>query len=63
MLSDAELKRYSRQIPLFGEEGQERLKRAHVILAAPGPSALPWPITWLLQALAGFALSTATGWT
>ncbi|MBP8624075.1 MAG: HesA/MoeB/ThiF family protein [Methanothrix sp.] len=36
MLSDAELKRYSRQIPLFGEVGQERLKRTHVILAGAG---------------------------
>jgi molybdopterin/thiamine biosynthesis adenylyltransferase len=36
MLSDAEKKRYSRQIRLFGEDGQERLKRTSVFIAGAG---------------------------
>ena len=36
MLSDAEKKRYSRQIRLFGEEGQEKLKRTSVFIAGAG---------------------------
>ena len=36
MLSDAEKERYSRQILLFGEDGQERLKRTRVFLAGAG---------------------------
>lgn len=36
MLSDAEKKRYSRQIRLFGEVGQEKLKRTSVFIAGAG---------------------------
>ena len=36
MLSDAERTRYSRQILLFGEEGQKRLKKTVVFLAGAG---------------------------
>ena len=36
MLSDAEKKRYSRQIRLFGEDGQEKLKRTSVFIAGAG---------------------------
>jgi len=35
-LSDAEKERYSRQIRLFSEEGQERLKRMRVFIAGAG---------------------------
>jgi len=35
-MKDAELKRYSRQIMLFGEEGQERLKNTRVLIAGAG---------------------------
>ena len=36
MLSDAEKKRYSRQILFFGEDGQEKLKRTCVFIAGAG---------------------------
>ena len=36
MLSDAERERYSRQIRLFAEEGQERLKKKRVFIAGAG---------------------------
>jgi molybdopterin/thiamine biosynthesis adenylyltransferase len=36
MLSDAEKRRYTRQILLFGEDGQERLKRTRVFIAGAG---------------------------
>ena len=36
MLTDAEKTRYSRQIRLFGEEGQEKLKRTSVFIAGAG---------------------------
>ena len=36
MLNDAEKKRYSRQIRLFGEDGQEKLKRTSVFIAGAG---------------------------
>ena len=36
MLSDLELKRYSRQIRLFGAAGQEKLKRTSVFIAGAG---------------------------
>ncbi|MBN1236571.1 MAG: HesA/MoeB/ThiF family protein [Methanotrichaceae archaeon] len=36
MLSDSEKKRYSRQIRLFGEDGQEKLKRTRVFIAGAG---------------------------
>ncbi len=36
MLSDAERERYSRQIRLFAEEGQEKLKKKRVFIAGAG---------------------------
>ncbi len=35
-MSDVEIKRYSRQIRLFGEAGQEKLKRTRVFIAGAG---------------------------
>jgi adenylyltransferase/sulfurtransferase len=51
MLSDAEKKRYSRQIRLFGEEGQERLKRTCVFIAGAGGLG---SVISLYMAAAGF---------
>ncbi|MEI7856764.1 MAG: HesA/MoeB/ThiF family protein [Methanomicrobiales archaeon] len=36
MFSERELDRYKRQVMLFGEEGQERLKKAHIFVAGAG---------------------------
>ena len=36
MLSERERERYKRQIMLFGDEGQERLKKAHIFIAGAG---------------------------
>jgi molybdopterin-synthase adenylyltransferase len=41
MLSKRELERYKRQILLFGEEGQERLKNAHIFIAGAGGLGSP----------------------
>ena len=41
MLSARELDRYKRQILLFGEEGQERLKSAHIFIAGAGGLGSP----------------------
>ncbi|HON82156.1 MAG TPA: HesA/MoeB/ThiF family protein [Methanoregulaceae archaeon] len=41
MLNEKEAKRYSRQIASIGEEGQERLKSAHVVLAGAGGLGCP----------------------
>ncbi len=41
MLSKDELERYSRQIMLFGEDGQERLKGASVFIAGAGGLGCP----------------------
>ncbi|MBP1909405.1 HesA/MoeB/ThiF family protein [Methanolobus bombayensis] len=41
MLTDEELERYSRQIMLFGEGGQERLKGATVFIAGAGGLGCP----------------------
>jgi molybdopterin-synthase adenylyltransferase len=41
MLSEREHERYKRQIPLFGENGQERLKKAHVFIAGAGGLGSP----------------------
>ncbi|HVN66046.1 MAG TPA: HesA/MoeB/ThiF family protein [Methanomicrobiales archaeon] len=41
MLSDRERERYKRQILLFGEEGQERLKEAEVFIAGAGGLGSP----------------------
>ncbi|MDD5143476.1 HesA/MoeB/ThiF family protein [Methanoregula sp.] len=41
MLSERELERYKRQILLFGEEGQERLKASHIFIAGAGGLGSP----------------------
>ena len=41
MLSDRERERYKRQILLFGEEGQERLKKAEIFIAGAGGLGSP----------------------
>jgi len=41
MLSVQERERYRRQIPLFGEEGQERLKKAEIFIAGAGGLGCP----------------------
>ncbi len=41
MLSERELERYKRQILLFGDEGQERLKAAHIFIAGAGGLGSP----------------------
>jgi molybdopterin-synthase adenylyltransferase len=41
MLSRRELDRYKRQIMLFGEEGQERLKKANLFIAGAGGLGSP----------------------
>lgn len=40
-LDAADRRRYGRQILLFGEEGQERLKRAHIAIAGAGGLGSP----------------------
>ncbi|OPY53702.1 MAG: putative adenylyltransferase [Methanosaeta sp. PtaU1.Bin112] len=51
MLTDAEINRYSRQIRLFGEQGQERLKRTSVFIAGAGGLG---SVIALYMAAAGF---------
>ncbi|MDP3564558.1 MAG: ThiF family adenylyltransferase, partial [Methanoregula sp.] len=41
MFSERELERYKRQMMLFGEEGQERLKKAHIFIAGAGGLGSP----------------------
>ena len=41
MLSDRERERYKRQIILFGESGQENLKKAHIFIAGAGGLGSP----------------------
>ena len=41
MLSEDELERYARQIMLFGEDGQEKLKKAKVFIAGAGGLGCP----------------------
>ncbi|MFA4825462.1 MAG: HesA/MoeB/ThiF family protein [Methanoregula sp.] len=41
MFSQRELERYKRQMILFGEEGQERLKKAHIFIAGAGGLGSP----------------------
>ena len=41
MFSQRELDRYKRQMMLFGEEGQERLKKAHIFIAGAGGLGSP----------------------
>jgi molybdopterin-synthase adenylyltransferase len=40
-LSERERERYKRQILLFGEEGQEKLKKAHIFIAGAGGLGCP----------------------
>jgi adenylyltransferase/sulfurtransferase len=44
MLSERERERYKRQILLFGEDGQERLKRSHIFIAGAGGLGSPLSI-------------------
>ncbi len=48
MITEEEKKRYHRQIPLFGEEGQEKLKAARILIAGAG--GLGSPISLYLAA-------------
>jgi molybdopterin-synthase adenylyltransferase len=41
MLSTRECERYKRQIMLFGDEGQEQLKKAHILIAGAGGLGSP----------------------
>jgi len=41
MLSSRELERYKRQILSFGEDGQEKLKKAHIFIAGAGGLGSP----------------------
>jgi molybdopterin/thiamine biosynthesis adenylyltransferase len=41
MFSERELERYKRQMMLFGGEGQERLKKAHIFIAGAGGLGSP----------------------
>ncbi|HVP97134.1 HesA/MoeB/ThiF family protein [Methanoregula sp.] len=41
MLSSRECERYKRQMMLFGDEGQERLKKAHIFIAGAGGLGSP----------------------
>ena len=41
MLSERELERYKRQMMLFGDEGQEKLKKAHIFIAGAGGLGSP----------------------
>ncbi|MCK9590722.1 MAG: HesA/MoeB/ThiF family protein [Methanoregula sp.] len=41
MLSEREQERYKRQIMSFGQEGQERLKKAHIFIAGAGGLGSP----------------------
>lgn len=55
MLSERERERYRRQTMLFGEEGQERLKKAHIFIAGAG--GLGSPVS-LYLAVAGIGTIT-----
>lgn len=41
MFSEREIERYRRQMMLFGEDGQERLKKAHIFIAGAGGLGSP----------------------
>jgi molybdopterin/thiamine biosynthesis adenylyltransferase len=55
MLSGRERERYKRQMMLFGDEGQERLKKAHIVIAGAG--GLGSPVS-LYLAVAGIGTIT-----
>ncbi len=48
MLLPRELDRYARQVLLFGEEGQEKLKKSHIFIAGAG--GLGSPVSYYLAA-------------
>ena len=51
MLSERERERYKRQMMLFGDEGQEHLKKAHIFIAGAGglgsPVSLYLAVAWI----------------
>jgi adenylyltransferase/sulfurtransferase len=55
MFSERERERYKRQMMLFGDEGQERLKKAHIFIAGAG--GLGSPVS-LYLAVAGVGMIT-----
>jgi molybdopterin-synthase adenylyltransferase len=55
MFSERERERYKRQMMLFGDEGQERLKKAHIFIAGAG--GLGSPVS-LYLAVAGIGTIT-----
>lgn len=55
MLSERERERYKRQMMLFGDEGQEQLKKAHIFIAGAG--GLGSPVS-LYLAVAGIGTIT-----
>jgi len=55
MFSERERERYKRQMMLFGDEGQERLKKAHIFIAGAG--GLGSPVS-LYLAVAGIGTLT-----
>jgi molybdopterin/thiamine biosynthesis adenylyltransferase len=55
MLSERERERYKRQMLLFGDEGQEQLKKAHIFIAGAG--GLGSPVSFYL-AVAGIGTIT-----
>jgi adenylyltransferase/sulfurtransferase len=55
MLSERERERYKRQLMLFGDEGQERLSKAHIFIAGAG--GLGSPVAFYL-AVAGIGTIT-----
>jgi molybdopterin/thiamine biosynthesis adenylyltransferase len=55
MLTERERDRYKRQLMLFGDEGQERLKKAHIFIAGAG--GLGSPVS-LYLAVAGVGMIT-----
>ncbi len=55
MFSRRERERYKRQMMLFGDEGQERLKKAHIFIAGAG--GLGSPVS-LYLAVAGIGTIT-----
>ena len=55
MFSEREVERYRRQMMLFGEDGQERLKKANIFIAGAG--GLGSPVSIYL-AVAGVGMIT-----
>ncbi|KAF5412157.1 MAG: HesA/MoeB/ThiF family protein [Euryarchaeota archaeon] len=57
MLAENELKRYGRQIPLFGEGGQERIRDASVFIAGAGGLGSPLVIYLAAAGIGRIALA------